>query len=137
MAKGKTLLHVAGVLEIIFGCISLGLLIMALDSTNVEFLKSIGLGGSGQTLVNLALAWGSIALAFIAGIVALLVGSKPQHYKVCMFFGMVLILTAAANTVTGFDNITVQKVITYVCALFIPMLYYLGAAKNKESYERR
>lgn len=127
---GSKFLKVTGILMIIFGSIALIIAIMALLGLGV--LEAIG------APMGLLWASGIIALLgavaeFVAGIIGVVNWNKPNKANTCIGWGIaVAAMCVVSNifTLIGYpENFNVFSLLT---GLVIPVLYLIGAFKNKK-----
>lgn len=127
---GSKFLKVTGILMIIFGSIALIIAIMALLGLGV--LEAIG------APMGLLWASGIIALLgavaeFVAGIIGVVNWNKPNKANTCIGWGItVAAMCVISNifTLIGYpENFNVFSLLT---GLVIPVLYLIGAFKNKK-----
>ena len=132
-AKGKTLLRFTGFLELLFGLVMLGIMFLITSAGKDASIDIFGSNPDGITFLQLGLAWAQAGFSVLAGIVAILLANKANAYKVCMFFGMILILIAMGNSFTSEFNM--QTIMKELYAYIVPVFYYWGAVKNKQSVQ--
>lgn len=127
---GSKFLKVTGILMIIFGSIALIIAIVALLGLGV--LEAMG------TPMGLLWASGIIALLgavaeFVAGIIGVVNWNKPNKANTCIGWGIaVAAMCVISNifTLIGYpENFNVFSLLT---GLVIPVLYLIGAFKNKK-----
>ncbi len=127
---GSKFLKVTGILMIIFGSIALIIAIMALLGLGV--LEAIG------APMGLLWASGIIALLgavaeFVAGIIGVVNWNKPNKANICIGWGIaVAAMCVISNifTLIGYpENFNAFSLLT---GLVIPVLYLIGAFKNKK-----
>lgn len=127
---GSKFLKVTGILMIIFGSIALIIAIMAL----------LGLGVLEAMGAPMGLLWASGIIAllgavaeFIAGIIGVVNWNKPNKANICIGWGIaVAAMCVISNifTLIGYpENFNVFSLLT---GLVIPVLYLIGAFKNKK-----
>ncbi len=127
---GSKFLKVTGILMIIFGSIALIIAIMAL----------LGLGVLEAMGAPMGLLWASGIIAllgavaeFIAGIIGVVNWNKPNKANTCIGWGIaVAAMCVISNifTLIGYpENFNVFSLLT---GLVIPVLYLIGAFKNKK-----
>lgn len=127
---GSKFLKVTGILMIIFGSIALIIAIMALLGLGV--LEAIG--------APMGLLWASEIIAllgavaeFVAGIIGVVNWNKPNKANICIGWGIaVAAMCVISNifTLIGYpENFNVFSLLT---GLVIPVLYLIGAFKNKK-----
>jgi peptidoglycan/LPS O-acetylase OafA/YrhL len=127
---GSKFLKVTGILMIIFGSIALIIAIVALLGIGV--LEAMG------APMGLLWASGIIALLgavaeFVAGIIGVVNWNKPNKANTCIVWGIaVAAMCVISNifTLIGYpENFNVFSLLT---GLVIPVLYLIGAFKNKK-----
>lgn len=128
-APGKTLLLVVGILLVIFSVISLIVLI----PTFVLLTPALSLGTLGVLLlVAVLLSCATVIIDLIAGIMGIVNREKPEKAKVCMSLGITMISITVLNII--FTIISSDfNFFNAVFGLVLPVLYTLGAAKNKNA----
>jgi len=123
-APGKGLLKVSGILMIVFAGLGLiGAMIIG------GIAAGAGAGALGFVLVVAVLL--GIALNLIAGILGIKYCDKPEKAQVCFIMGVVLValeVISAVSTLFGGTFVWYNVVI----GLVLPIIYLLGALKNKE-----
>lgn len=129
-AKGSKWLKITGLLEIIIGCATILLTVWMLTQDGEFAIPSIAVGK--EALWRLVIIYATGAIQILAGIVGFVLSNKPNKYKVCMFFGIVLILLTMYSFTTG--EFTVEHFIYNVSLpAIVPAYYYYGALLNKNS----
>lgn len=129
---GKKLLRVIGIFELSYGFFTLAMIWMILSTEKVAtdyaslvpIMKNADIAET--VLWQLCFIYGCIALQIIGGFVAICLANKQKKYKICLFFGVLLLLSGIASiTMTGFGfmNCFIQ--------LIVPVLYILAAITNK------
>ena len=127
---GSKFLKVTGILMIIFGSTALIIAIVAL----------LGLGVLEAMGAPMGLLWASGIIAllgavaeFVAGIIGVVNWNKPNKANTCIGWGIaVAAMCVISNTPTliGYpENFNVFSLLT---GLVIPVLYLIGAFKNKK-----
>lgn len=129
-AKGKKVLRCTGMIEILFGITSLGLLFYALYSKDTTLLTSLGLDGE-TVLLQVTLSYVQAGIELIAGLAGVLLASKAKKYSVCIFFGYLLMAVVIVNFILV--ELTIAVLLQKALALLVPILYLYGAQKNKQS----
>lgn len=129
--KGATLLKVAGILMIIGGALSIILSIVAIAGIAALAYLSDGSLSMGMLYASGALlAVGSVA-ELIAGILGAANSKKTEKAKTCIVWGVIVAVLSAAgiilNAVGGGDF----SAVSVVTGLALPVLYIIGAAKNR------
>jgi peptidoglycan/LPS O-acetylase OafA/YrhL len=127
---GSKFLKVTGILMIIFGSIALIIAIVAL----------LGLGVLEAMGAPMGLLWASGIIAllgavaeFIAGIIGVVNWNKPNKANTCIGWGIAVVAMCVISnifTLIGYpENFNVFSLLT---GLVIPVLYLIGAFKNKK-----
>lgn len=127
---GSKFLKVTGILMIIFGSIALIIAIVAL----------LGLGVLEAMGAPMGLLWASGIIAllgavaeFVAGIIGVVNWNKPNKANTCIVWGIaVAAMCVISNifTLIGYpENFNLFSLLT---GLVIPVLYLIGAFKNKK-----
>ena len=128
--KGRKFLKVTGILMIIgavFGII--GGIIALIGSGALAAVLETSAGG---LMLASALILVSAVFQLIAGIMGVKNCDKPEKAQTCLVMGIIVaILSVAGNVISnvlGSDF----NIMNYATGLIIPILYIIGAAKNKE-----
>ena len=128
--KGRKFLKVTGILMIIgaaFGIIG-GIIAMIGVGALAAVLETSAVGLMLASVLVLA----SAVFQLIAGIMGVKNCDKPEKAQSCMVIGVIVaILSVAGNVISnvlGSDF----NIINYATGLIIPVLYIIGAVKNKE-----
>ncbi|MDR2670880.1 MAG: hypothetical protein LBC26_04075 [Oscillospiraceae bacterium] len=120
---GRKFLRVTGILMIIGGALSLLLGFIALFGSLVVDL----LGGSGLLVAATILILIGGAVELVAGIFGVLYAERPDKAQTCIVMG---IIVTALSLVSNVLNFSVQSL---VLGLVLPVLYLVGAFKNKQA----
>ena len=128
--KGRKFLKVTGILMIIgaaFGIIG-GIIAMIGVGALAAVLETSAVGLMLASVLVLA----SAVFQLIAGIMGVKNCDKPEKAQSCIVIGVIVaILSVAGNVISnvlGSDF----NIINYATGLIIPVLYIIGAVKNKE-----
>jgi hypothetical protein len=131
-AKGAGFLKVTGVLMIIGGIIRIIAAAGALSS--IAFLVVL-YGGA----VSAGLLYASGAFALVGGILQLIAGitgvrncNKPEKAPACIKWGVIVIILCVIGTILSMAGGTPFPVASFLVGLILPILYILGAYKNKQ-----
>lgn len=129
--KGRKFLKVTGILMIIgaaFGIIG-GIIAMIGVGALAAVLETSAVGLMLASVLVLA----SAVFQLIAGIMGVKNCDKPEKAQTCLVMGIIVaILSVAGNVISnvlGGDF----SAFNYAIGLVIPVLYIIGAAKNKET----
>ena len=129
--KGRKFLKVTGILMIIGGAFGIigGIVAMIGAGALAAVLET----SAGGLMLASALILASALFQLIAGIMGVKNCDKPEKAQSCIVIGVIVaILSVAGNVISnvlGSDF----NIINYATGLIIPVLYIIGAVKNKES----
>ena len=128
--KGRKFLKVTGILMIIGG--AFGIIGGIVAMIGVGALAAVLETSAGGLMLASALILASAVFQLIAGIMGVKNCDKPEKAQSCIVIGVIVaILSVAGNVVSnvlGSDF----NIISYATGLIIPVLYIIGAVKNKE-----
>ena len=128
--KGRKFLKVTGILMIIGGAFGIigGIVAMIGAGALAAVLET----SAGGLMLASALILASAVFQLIAGIMGVKNCDKPEKAQSCIVIGVIVaILSVAGNVVSnvlGSDF----NIINYATGLIIPVLYIIGAVKNKK-----
>ena len=128
--KGRKFLKVTGILMIIGGAFGIigGIVAMIGAGALAAVLET----SAGGLMLASALILASAVFQLIAGIMGVKNCDKPEKAQSCMVIGVIVaILSVTGNVISnvlGSDF----NIINYAAGLIVPVLYIIGAAKNKE-----
>ena len=128
--KGRKFLKVTGILMIIGGAFGIigGIVAMIGAGALAAVLETSAVG----LMLASALILVSAVFQLIAGIMGVKNCDKPEKAQSCIVIGVIVaILSVAGNVISnvlGSDF----NIINYATGLIIPVLYIIGAVKNKE-----
>ena len=129
--KGRKFLKVTGILMIIGGAFGIIGGIIALIGAGA--LAAVLETSAGGLMLASALILASAVFQLIAGIMGVKNCDKPEKAQSCLVMGVIVaILSVAGNIISnvlGSDF----NIISYATGLVIPVLYIIGAVKNKET----
>lgn len=127
--KGASFLKVTGILMIIGGGISLIVAIVAL--LGIATLAVLG-ASSGMLYAAGALTLISAVAELVAGIIGVVNAKRAEKAGVCMAWGVIVAVLCVAGcilTVVGGNDF---PVFSLILGLVLPVLFIIGAAKNKQ-----
>ena len=128
--KGRKFLKVTGILMIIGGAFGIIGGIVAMIGAGA--LAAVLEKSAGGLMLASALILASAVFQLVAGIMGVKNCDKPEKAQSCIVIGVIVaILSVAGNVISnvlGSDF----NIINYVAGLIIPVLYIIGAVKNKE-----
>ena len=128
--KGRKFLKVTGILMIIGGAFGIigGIVAMIGAGALAAVLET----SAGGLMLASALILASAVFQLIAGIMGVKNCDKPEKAQSCLVMGVIVaILSVAGNAISnvlGSDF----NIFSYATGLIIPILYIIGAVKNKE-----
>lgn len=128
--KGRKFLKVTGILMIIGGAFGIigGIVAMIGAGALAAVLET----SAGGLMLASALILASAVFQLIAGIMGVKNCDKPEKAQSCIVIGVIVaILSVAGNVISnvlGSDF----NIVNYATGLIIPVLYIIGAVKNKE-----
>ena len=129
--KGRKFLKVTGILMIIgaaFGIIG-GIIAMIGVGALAAVLATSAVGLILASVLVLA----SAVFQLIAGIMGVKNCDKPEKAQTCLVMGIIVaILSVAGNVISNVLGSDFNA-FNYATGLVIPVLYIIGAAKNKET----
>ena len=129
--KGRKFLKVTGILMIIGGAFGIIGGIIALIGAGA--LAAVLETSAGGLMFASVLILASAVFELIAGIMGVKNCDKPEKAQSCIVIGVIVaILSVAGNVISnvlGSDF----NIINYATGLIIPVLYIIGAVKNKEA----
>lgn len=128
--KGRKFLKVTGILMIIGG--AFGIIGGIVAMIGVGALAAVLETSAGGLMLASALILASAVFQLIAGIMGVKNCDKPEKAQSCIVIGVIVaILSVAGNVISnvlGSDF----NIMSYATGLIIPVLYIIGAVKNKE-----
>ena len=129
--KGRKFLKVTGILMIIGGAFGIIGGIIALIGAGA--LAAVLETSAGGLLLASALILASAVFQLIAGIMGVKNCDKPEKAQSCLVMGVIVaVLSVAGNIISnvlGSDF----NIISYATGLVIPVLYIIGAVRNRET----
>lgn len=127
---GSKFLKVTGILMIIFGSIALVVSIITLAGLGV--LEGLGLPMGLLWASGIIALVGSVA-EFVAGIIGVKNWNKPEKANTCIGWGIaVAAMCIISNVFTLIGYSQNFNVLSLLSGLVIPVLYLIGAFKNKK-----
>ena len=129
--KGRKFLKVTGILMIIgaaFGIIG-GIIAMIGAGALAAVLETSAVG----LMLASALILASAVFQLIAGIMGVKNCDKPEKAQACLVMGIIVAILSVAGNVISIVLGSDFNVFNYATGLVIPVLYIIGAAKNKET----
>lgn len=127
-AKGSGFLKVTGILMIIGGAISLIMAIIAIVS--IAALAAMG-ASSGILYFAGILVLVSAAIELVAGIMGVKNCKSPEKANTCLVFGILVIALSVLGNIINVAGGASFNVASFLVGLVLPVLYIIGAIKNK------
>ncbi len=128
--KGRKFLKVTGILMIIGG--ALGIIGGIVAMIGAGALAAVLETSAGGLILASVLILASAVFQLIAGIMGVKNCDKPEKAQSCLVMGVIVaILSVSGNIISnvlGSDF----NIFNYATGLIIPVLYIIGAVKNKE-----
>ena len=128
--KGRKFLKVTGILMIIGGAFGIigGIVAMIGAGALAAVLET----SAGGLMLASALILASAVFQLIAGIMGVKNCDKPEKAQSCLVMGVIVaILSVAGNVISNILGSSFN-ILSYATGLIIPVLYIIGALKNKE-----
>ena len=129
--KGRKFLKVTGILMIIGGAFGIigGIVAMIGAGALAAVLET----SAGGLVLASALILASAVFQLIAGIMGVKNCDKPEKAQSCLVMGVIVaILSVAGNVISNILGSSFN-ILSYATGLIIPVLYIIGATKNKET----
>lgn len=130
--KGAGFLKVTGILMIIGGALAMILSIIAILGIAALVYISSGESSSGLLYASGALMLVSSVAELVAGIIGVKNCKKPEKAGACIGWGIVVAVLCVAGTVLNSVGGGEFSVVSLVTGLVLPVLYIIGAFKNKQ-----
>ena len=128
--KGRKFLKVTGILMIIGGAFGIIGGIVAIIGAGA--LAAVLETSAGGLMLASVLILASAVFQLIAGIMGVKNCDKPEKAQSCLVMGVIVaILSVAGNVISNILGSSFN-ILSYATGLIIPVLYIIGAAKNKE-----
>ena len=128
--KGRKFLKVTGILMIIGGAFGIigGIIAMIGAGALAAVLET----SAGGLMLASALILASAVFQLIAGIMGVKNCDNPEKAQSCLVMGVIVaILSVAGNIISNVLGSSFD-ILSYATGLVIPVLYIIGAVKNKE-----
>ena len=128
--KGRKFLKVTGILMIIGGAFGIigGIVAMIGAGALAAVLET----SAGGLMLASVLILASAVFQLIAGIMGVKNCDKPEKAQSCIVIGVIVaILSVAGNIISNVLGSSFN-ILSYATGLVIPVLYIIGAVKNKE-----
>lgn len=128
--KGRKFLKLTGILMIIGGAFGIigGIVAMIGAGALAAVLET----SAGGLMLASALILASAVFQMIAGIMGVKNCDKPEKAQSCLVMGVIVaILSVSGNIISNVLGSSFN-ILSYATGLIIPVLYIIGAVKNKE-----
>lgn len=128
--KGRKFLKVTGILMIIGGAFGIigGIIAMIGAGALAAVLET----SAGGLMLASVLILASAVFQLIAGIMGVKNCDKPEKAQSCLVMGVIVaILSVSGNIISNVLGSSFN-ILSYATGLVIPVLYIIGAVKNKE-----
>ena len=129
--KGRKFLKVTGILMIIGG--GFGIIGGIIAMIGAGALAAVLETSAGGLMLASALILASAVFQLIAGIMGVKNCDKPEKAQSCIVIGVIVAILSVAGNVTSNVLGSSFNILSYATGLVIPVLYIIGAAKNKET----
>ena len=128
--KGRMFLKVTGILMIIGGAFGIigGIVAMIGAGALAAVLET----SAGGLILASVLILASAVFQLIAGIMGVKNCDKPEKAQSCIVIGVIVAILSVAGNVISNVLSSDFNIINYATGLIIPVLYIIGAVKNKE-----
>ena len=129
--KGRKFLKVTGILMIIGGAFGIigGIIAMIGAGALAAVLET----SAGGLILASVLILASAVFQLIAGIMGVKNCDKPEKAQSCLVMGVIVAILSVAGNVTSSVLGSSFNITSYVTGLVIPVLYIIGAVKNRET----
>lgn len=130
--KGATLLKVTGILMIIGGAISIIVSIIAIVGIAALAYVNDGTISMGMLYASGALLTAGAVAELVAGILGTANSKKPEKANTCVAWGIVVAAISVAGIILNVVGGGEFNAVSAVTGLVLPVLYIIGAARNKQ-----
>ena len=129
--EGRKFLKVTGILMIIGGAFGIigGIVAMIGAGALAAVLET----SAGGLILASVLILASAVFQLIAGIMGVKNCDKPEKAQSCLVMGVIVAILSVAGNVTSSVLGSSFNITSYVTGLVIPVLYIIGAVKNRET----
>ena len=128
--KGRKFLKVTGILMIIGGAFGIigGIVAMIGAGALAAVLET----SAGGLMLASALILASAVFQLIAGIMGVKNCDKPEKAQSCLVMGVIVAILSVSGNIISIVLGSSFNILSYATGLIIPVLYIIGAVKNKE-----
>ena len=130
-AKGSTFLKVTRTLMTVFGALAPAAPIIAL--LRIPALAAFNYRTYDMTMLYVGGVFALISAVaeFVAGIIGVINAKLPHKANTCIVWGVVVAVMCIAGEIISMIGGSQFNVFSLICGLAIPVLYIIGAVKNK------
>lgn len=129
--KGAGFLKVTGILMIIGGGLAIIFAIIALLGISMLVYISDGALSSGLLYAAGILSLVSAVAELVAGIIGVINCKKPEKATSCVVWGIIVAVLCIAGSILTVAGGSSFPVVSCLIGLVLPILYIIGALKNK------
>ena len=129
--KGRKFLKVTGILMIIGA--AFGIIGGIIATIGVGAMAAVLETSAGGLMFASVLILASAVFQLIAGIMGVKNCDKPEKAQSCLVMGVIVAILSVAGNVTSSVLGSSFNITSYVTGLVIPVLYIIGAVKNRET----
>ena len=129
--KGRKFLKVTGILMIIGA--AFGIIGGIIAIIGVGAMAAVLETSAGGLMFASVLILASAVFQLIAGIMGVKNCEKPEKAQSCLVMGVIVAILSVAGNVTSSVLGSSFNITSYVTGLVIPVLYIIGAVKNRET----
>lgn len=129
--KGRKFLKVTGILMIIGA--AFGIIGGIIAIIGVGAMAAVLETSAGGLMFASVLILASAVFQLIAGIMGVKNCDKPEKAQSCLVMGVIVAILSVAGNVTSSVLGSSFNITSYVTGLVIPVLYIIGAVKNRET----
>ncbi len=129
--KGRKFLKVTGILMIIGA--AFGIIGGIIAIIGVGAMAAVLETSAGGLILASVLILASAVFQLIAGIMGVKNCDKPEKAQSCLVMGVIVAILSVAGNVTSSVLGSSFNITSYVTGLVIPVLYIIGAVKNRET----
>lgn len=128
-AKGSTFLKVTGILMIVFGAIALIVSIIAI--LGIAALAAFNDGTYDMTMLYVGGVFALISAVAEFVVIGVINAKLPHKANTCIVWGVIVAVMCIAGEIISMIGGSQFNVFSLICGLAIPVLYIIGAVKNK------
>lgn len=126
--KGKNFLKVTGIIMIVGG--GLGIIISIFAFVGIAALVALGASSGALYASGIISLVGSV-IELVAGIMGVKECGNPEKANTCLMWGIIVVACSVLSTIISVIGGGEFNVFSFIIGLILPVLYIVGAAKNK------